>query len=264
MRELRSELGRLVRPRLLATWFGLVAVFAVLVNLVMFSTATSEGGMPAAGPGVTFPTLAELTGSGGLVAGVGAAANMFGVVTLAIWASATASDYSTGLVRLLVSAQPRRWRLVAGKALALAALTAAATTVALVVNVGVAPAVAEAAEVSTADWRAGAAGELVSAWANAYGAMLVWGLLGMALATATRSAAASISIGVGWLLVVESVVRQAAEAIGDWLPGATLSSLALGGSAAQQHATAAALALVYGLACLAVTTQLSTRREVTD
>ena len=48
----------------------------------------------------------------------------------AIWAVVTASDYGSGLIRLLVAAEPRRWRLLAGKVVALVILTAAATTVA--------------------------------------------------------------------------------------------------------------------------------------
>ena len=37
----RSELVRMRRPRLLAAWFGLTALFAVMVNTVMFSSLRS-------------------------------------------------------------------------------------------------------------------------------------------------------------------------------------------------------------------------------
>ena len=52
---LRSELTRLMRPRMLLAWFGLTALFAVMINAVMFSTASESTGGPASGPGVAFP-----------------------------------------------------------------------------------------------------------------------------------------------------------------------------------------------------------------
>ena len=132
----RSELTRLRQPRLLIIWFGLMALFAVMVNTVMitFSTGGGEACRPGA-PGVAFPTLAELESPSGLMAGLAAASSMFGIVTLSIWAVVTATDYGSGLIRLLVAAEPRRWRLLAGKVVALVILTAAATTVAAIVNV---------------------------------------------------------------------------------------------------------------------------------
>lgn len=130
---MRSELVRIIRPRLLAGWFGLTAVFAILINVVMFSTVGDAGAMPEQGPGVAFPDVATLGTADGLVVGLSAASSMFGVVTLSFWAIATATDYSSGLIRLLAAAQPRRWTLLAGKVLALMIVTAAAT-LALVVN----------------------------------------------------------------------------------------------------------------------------------
>jgi hypothetical protein len=109
----RSELLRLWRPRLLLAWFGLMSLFALLINQVMFSTAGSaDAAMPANGPGVTFPDATTLAGPGGPFAGLSAAASMFGVVTLSMWALSVAGDYSSGLIRLLTSAQPQRWKLL--------------------------------------------------------------------------------------------------------------------------------------------------------
>ena len=131
----RSELTRLRQPRFLITWFGLMALFTVLVNTIMITFVSGGGNLPPGAPGVAFPTLAEMESPSGLMAGLAAASNMFGIVTLSFWAVATATDYSSGLVRLLVSAQPHRWRLLAGKVVALAIVTAAATVVAAIVNV---------------------------------------------------------------------------------------------------------------------------------
>ena len=54
IRVVRSELVRLFRPRLLLGWFGLTALFAVMVNMIMFSVATQQSSAPN-GPGVGFP-----------------------------------------------------------------------------------------------------------------------------------------------------------------------------------------------------------------
>jgi ABC-2 type transport system permease protein len=184
------------------------------------------------------------------------------VITLAFWAVSAASDYQSGLIRLLVSAHPQRWRLLAGKVFALAATTAIAATVALFVNVAIAGPAAEAAGISTTAWDLG--GSVVSAWVNAFAALLVWGVLGLVVAVLARSSAVAISIGIGYVLVVESIVTMALDNGSEWLLGSTLSALAAGGSAAMDYSTAGSLALGYVGVGLAVATLVFTRRDVTD
>jgi hypothetical protein len=130
----------------------------------MVSFVSGGGSLPPGAPGVAFPTLAEMESPSGLMAGLAAASNMFGVVTLSFWAVATASDYSSGLIRLLVAAEPRRWRLLAGKVVALVIVTAAATTVAAVVNVFAVLPAAGAAGISTAAWGTDLVAVVASAW----------------------------------------------------------------------------------------------------
>ena len=264
IRVFRSELVRLRRKGLLAGWLGLTAMFAVLINIVMFQVVGDGSGGAANGPGATFPSLAELTSGDGLTAGMGAAASFFGVVTLAFWAITAAGDYGTGLIRLLASAEPRRWRLILGKVAALAVWTAAAATVALVVTVVVAPIGAGAAGVSTDTWSSGAAGTVVRAWLDLFGALLVWGTIGFVLATVAKSAAVAISVGVGYVLVVEAVVEAAVKSVGDWLPGNTLTALAQGGTSTVSHGAALALGAVYALAGLAIAVTVTRRRDITD
>lgn len=259
---IRSELVRLWRPRLLAGWFGLTALFAVMINTILYSSAEPLGEGPAVGPGATFPGLEALERADGVVAGLASASTLFGVITLAFWAVSAASDYQSGLIRLLVSAHPQRWRLLAGKVIALAATTSLATTVALVVNVTVAGPAAEAAGVSTAAWDLPAT--VLSAWTNAYSALLVWGVLGLVVAVLARSSAVAISLGIGYVLVVESIVTMALENGSEWLLGSTLSALAAGGSTAMDYTTAGGLAVAYVGVGLAVATLVFTRRDVTD
>ncbi len=259
----RSELVRLLRPRMLVGWFGLIALFAALINSVMFSLTGVQA--PAAGPGVAFPDHATLAGTQGLVAGLSAAASMFGIVTLSFWALATAGDYTTGLIRVLVAAEPHRWKLLVGKLVALLLLTVVATTVAVVVDLAVAPAAAGAAGIDTTAWRAGVtAGLVLQARGNALLASLVWGMIGLTLAAVLRSSALAISIGVGWVLVVESVVTAAFDGGGDWLPGTVLTALAQGGNDLLAHPTALGLGLTYVLVGVGAAMVIGWRRDITN
>ena len=263
MRAVRSELVRLRRPGYILGWFGLTAVFAALVNVVMFQVS-SDASAPAEGPGVSFPTLDALLGADGVVAGLGAASSMFGVVTLSFWAIAAASDHSTGLIRVLVAAEPRRWRLVLGKWVALATVTAAATAVALVVNLAVAPVAASSAGLEPTAWGTDLAAVALGAALDLYLALLVWGTLGLALAVLTRSAGVAIGVGVGWVLLLEGVITAAVDEASDWLPGATIGALATGGSPSIAYGTALALGAAYAGVAMLATLVTSTRRDITD
>lgn len=259
-----SELTRLRQPRLLLAWFGLMALFALLVNTIMVTFVSGGGSLPPGAPGVAFPTLAEMEGPSGLMAGLAAAANMFGIVTLSFWAVVTAGDYSSGLIRLLVAAEPRRWRLLAGKVVALVIVTAAATTVAAVVNVFAVMPAAGAAGISTGAWGTDLVSVVASAWTNLFLALCVWGVLGLVIALLARSAAVAISIGVGYVLVVESLVKMVKGAPSSWLLGTTLGAVASGGTATVPYGAALALALGYVTLGLILAGVVFVRRDVTD
>ncbi len=261
---IRSELTRLRQPRLLAAWFGLMALFAMLVNVIMVTFVSGGGSLPPGAPGVAFPTLAEMESPSGLMAGLAAASNMFGIVTLSLWAVVTAGDYSSGLVRLLVAAEPRRWPLLAGKVVALVIVTAGATTVATIINVLAVMPAAQAAGISTEAWGTDLVSVVTSAWTNLFLALSVWGVLGLSIAVLARSAAVAISIGVGYVLVVESLVKMVKDAPADWLLGSTLGAVASGGTATIAYGTALALALGYVTLGLIVAGVVFLRRDVTD
>jgi ABC-2 type transport system permease protein len=261
---IRSELTRLRQPRLVVTWFALTALFAAMINTIMVTFVSGGGTMPPGAPGVAFPTLAELESPSGLMAGLAAASNMFGVVTLSMWAVVTAGDYGSGLIRLLVAAEPRRWRLLAGKVVALVILTAAATTVAAIVNVLAVMPAAGAAGISTAAWGTDLVPVVGGAWVNLFLALCAWGVLGLVIATLARSAAVAIAIGVGYVLVFESIVKMLKDVPSDWLLGTTLNAVASGGTDAVGYATALTLALGYVTLGLVLAGVVFIRRDVTD
>ena len=81
--------------------------------------------------------VADLESSRGLVAGLSTAASLMGIVVLALWAVAAASDFGTGWIRVMVQAEPRRWALLAGKVVTLTLLTLVGALIAT--GVAVAP-----------------------------------------------------------------------------------------------------------------------------
>ena len=259
----RSELTRLGQRRTLLVWFGLMTVFALMINAVMASVVGQSSGANLPTPGVAFPTRQELESPSGLMSGLSAASSMFGVVTLSFWAWFTAQDYSSGLIRLLVAAEPRRWRLLAGKTVALLLVTAIATTVAAVANMMAAPMVG-ASGISTAAWGTDAPTIIAGAWAHAYLAQIVWGVVGLAIAVVSRSAVVAVAIGAGYVLVVESMLKMANGVPSDWLLGSTLNAIASGGTASVSFSAALALGAAYVIVGLALAGVVLTRRDVTD
>ena len=267
LRATRSELTRLNHRSFRVGWLGLTTLLTAMFTTIIFQAASGGTPIPSSAPGGSFPSLAELTGAHGQVAGLGAAATILGVVTLAYWAIATASDYSTGLIRLLVAAEPHRLRLLAGKVLALSAWTAVAATVATVVTVALSPLVARATDLSTSGWTSNP-GEVTALIAstslNTFLALVVWGVIGLVIALLTRSAAVAISAGVGYVLVVEGAVRLVAADLADRLPGATLTALAGGGSTTLDYGAAIRLGLVYATIGLGVAAIVLARRDVVE
>ena len=260
----RSELTRLTRKGVVLGWLGLMALFAVLINTIMFKVAASGTAPPAGGPGVALPTAAALAEPTGLVAGLGAASNLFGVVCLSFWAVVTAADYQSGLIRLLATAQPARWKLIGGKAIALAIGTAVATTAAVLVGLPSAGPSAQAAGISTSAWGQHAAAHVAGAWLNTFLALLVWGAIGLVLATVSKSSAIAISVGVGYVLVVETLIKTGAAAAGKWLPGTTLTALAQGGNSTLSYSIALLLGAGYLAVALGAAAVVITRRPVTS
>ncbi len=117
------------------------------------------------------------------------------MVALAYRAIATASDYSTGLIRLLVQAEPHRLRLLAGKVLGLTAWTSLAATVAIVGTVALSPLVATATDLPTAGWASGpgnVAAMIAITWLNTFLALAIWGVIGLVYATIGLVAAAIV------------------------------------------------------------------------
>jgi ABC-2 type transport system permease protein len=80
----------------------------------------------------------------------------------------------------------------------------------------------------------------------------VWGLIGLMIAVLTRSSALAIGIGIGYLLVVESVIGIIAPDSTVYLPGGTLNALVSGGTSQLAWITALRLTIRYGIIAFSI------------
>ena len=258
-RAIKSELIRLNRPSFIVGGIGLMAGFASITTVLAFSAAGKSG----VGPGQYIPTEAALASSDGFVSGLALTANIVGIVALAAWAIAVATDYGTGLIRLLVQAEPKRYRLLVGKLVALVLYTLAGTLAATLTAAGTAALIAPMFDVSTATWGAGTVVTLAQAFVHLSLSTVAWGVIGLTIATISMSSAIAIAVGVGYVVVFENMLLLVAKDAANWLPAATLTALAAGGTPNIDYSTALALGAAYVLAGLIIAGAIVQRREIT-
>jgi len=260
IRAIRSELVRLRNPYTLLGGVGLMALLGVVATVIIFIAA---GDGPKMGPAQQGVTVAALEAPDGMFAGLQNTADMLGIVALAIWAVAVTSDYSSGLIRLLVQAEPNRLRLLGGKIVALTALTCLATLVTTAVVLAVSPAIAGMADVSTAAWGDDLATALASGYLDLTLSALLWGVVGLFLGVITRSTGIAVAAGIGYLLVFENLLGLVLDTATKWLPGSSFAAVASGGSADMAYATALLLAGAYAAAAVIASATVFRRRDIT-
>lgn len=258
----RSEATRLNRWTFTGIGTGLVAFFALIGTAIVFMVAEQLEDGAASAPGMG--AIIDPSTSDGIVAGLSMSANLIGIVALSLWAAAAATDYSSGWIRVMVQAEPRRWRLLAGKFFALTGFTVVGTLIATVVSVATAPMLAAATGVSTDLWSDGIVGTVAGAWANLTIAVLVWGIIGFAIATITRSAVIAIAGGIGYMMVFEGLLGLAAEDATTYLPGSVLTTVVAGGSDSLAYGAALALAVAYALIAGTIAVYVFHRRDITS
>ncbi|MBA2597577.1 MAG: ABC transporter permease subunit [Chloroflexia bacterium] len=260
VRAVRSELARLTRRTFLGTETLIVAALTLLATIATFYGAANASGEDGFGPAMMG---AVLEAPGGIVVTVQGAATLLGIVVLAFAATAVAVDYSTGFIRLLVQAEPRRWRLIAGKAMALAGLTVGAAALATLVGVAASFVMAGLTGVSTAAWTSDLLGTVGATFVNLSLGLMVWGAIGFAIAVITRSTAAAIAGGIGYVLVIENLLGLLNQDLAQWLPGSAITALVAGGNATLGYGTALGLAAGYTLLGLIVSLAVFQRRDIT-
>ena len=261
MQVVRSEFIRIWRPAFRYAGIGLMAGFALMISVFIYtSLGSGDQGMQPGGGAVT--TVADIAQPGGMLAALGSVGSLAGIVLLSLWAIATASDYDTGLVRVLVQAQPSRFKLLGGKIVALTLYTVIATAVTVLTIILVARPLARLEGIDIEIWKTDFLPELAAGYFNFLIPSLVWGLIGLTIALLTRSSGLAIGIGIGYLLVVENLIGIAAPDITDYLPGGTLGALTQGGTPDLAWATALLLTTAYGATAAAASLLTFRKRDI--
>jgi hypothetical protein len=264
MRPFRSEFIRIWRPAFFIGGFCVMAGFAALVSIFIYTAAKSGGASfpPTAGQGAGFATTGQIARPGGFLTALATVSRPAGVVLLALWAIAVASDYSTGMIRVIVQAYPRRIPLMAGKIAALGVFTLMAATITFLVVVVLARPLARLEGIRVDAWKTDFASHIFKGYFDFLVVALVWGLIGLMLAVLTRSSAMAIGIGVGFLLVVESLITIVAPDAGKYLPGGTLNTLVAGGTAGLSWGAALGLVVLYGVIATGVSLVVFRARDI--
>ena len=263
---LHAEWYKLWRRGMVLGTIGTMVGITCLLTVVIFSRASD------AAPGATSgqllsnlsPSLAALSGSAGLVQGLLIAGNFIGLISLVLFAQAIGSEYRDGTLKVLLSHEPRRLHLLAGKLLALAAFVAVAVLAAFAFEVATAVVVASVRGASTSAWWTSdalqnAAGLLVRTVA----AVVVRGLMGGFLAVVFLGAVPAIGVGLGYTFVADALIVAAWPDAKDWLPQEALVAFAQGGKGGLATDQAGLVIAAYAIAFLILAGALFRNRDVT-
>ena len=263
-RVFSSEWLKIARPTNVLGWILPVALFAFMGTMFNFMDASTAAG-EFRGPFGIAPGPEQLAAPDGWIIGIHSASSFIGLIALAIFATNLARDYEKGMIRILLITEPNRLRFFIGKLLALSLFVVLITAGATVVTILASLALAPGENIPVASWLSWQGiRELLIGFANISLATIIWGLIGGALAITTRSAAISISAGVGFLLIFELLIGQFAESVGTKLPATVLGSLASVGTFTIEYSTALMLSLAYGAVSIIIASLFFIRRDVTD
>ena len=222
-----AEWRKLRRPALFLGTMSAVTGVTALITSLLFLLIDSNRGNAREGQLINRATL-ELPH--GIAVGFSSSAGLLGLVAFCVFASQTAQEYTHGTLRNLLVRQPRRLVLLAGKFLAMTIFALISVILSAIVSIALAYALSGRAKVITTAWSTSdARSGLLHTFINVFISVIAYGLIGMILGLLLRSPISSISIGVAWLLVVESIIAITVKHSGKWLPGQLMTSIASGG-----------------------------------
>ena len=95
--------------------------------------------------------------------------------------------------------------------------------------------------------------------------VLAWGVIGVAVATVTRSVTAAIAGGIGYMMVVEGLLGMVLDTgVTTYLPGSVLGAVASGGTASLALGSALLLGSAYAAAAICIAGVVFVRRDITS
>lgn len=261
-RVIRAEWRKLRRPTL---FYGtLLAVMSVtaLVTSLLFLLIDSENGNSREGQVINRAILSSFKG---ITIGFSGSAGLLGLVALCVFASQTAQEYTYGTLRNLLVRQPKRLTLLAGKFISMALFSLISVILSAGISIGLAFALAGRAKVSSDLWtNSDASVALIHTFINVFLSVIAFGTIGMILGLLLRSPISAISIGVAWLLVIETIVSAVVKKSAQWMPGQLINSIAAGGDLNASYLHSVTTLSGYLLIGVAVVAVLFRRRDVSN
>lgn len=262
LRAVRAQLLVLRRPAVLGSLLGLLPALAVVATAISFATAQAVAAPPEPGERPAL-LLSALALPGGMTAGFAATSGLLGLLVLVLFLTTTAGEHSRGTLRVLLTREPRRLRLVGGQVLAVLLVTWAALVLALLASVAAAFVAAALRDVPTEAWTSSDALRAAGAdYLRAAGAAAGYGLLGAALGTLVRSVPVALGIGVTWFGPFEHLLQEAWAGAGRWFPGLLMEAIGAGGTTESGLARSAVAGAALVLAVVAVAAVDLRRRDV--
>lgn len=261
-RVFRAEWRKMRRPTLFYGTLAAVTGVTALVTSLLFLLIDSENGNSREGQMINRQILSSFKG---ITIGFSGAAGLLGLVALCIFASQTAQEYTYGTLRNLLVRQPKRLTLLAGKFLSMALFSLISVVLSAAVSIGLAFALAGKAKVSSELWTtADARTALIQTFINVFISVIAYGTIGMILGLLLRSPISAISIGVAWLLVIETIVSVVVKNSAQWMPGQLINSIASGGDANAEYTHAITTLSAYLALGILVVAVLFRRRDVSN
>jgi len=227
-RVFTAEWVKLRRPTLLLGTLFAVGGLVAMVTAVIYLLIDDPGGNGDRGQVITREMLALPSG---FSLTFSQSAGLLGLAALCVFAAQTAQEYTYGTLRNLLVRQPSRMKVLAGKFLAMSLFAFLVVIFSAVIGMGLSYALSARARVVTDAWfTSDAIGDTINSFLNVSFATIGYGIVGMVLGLLLRSPISSISIGVIWILIVESILVAVRRSLADYMPGTQLSNIGQGGS----------------------------------
>ncbi|MCA1691393.1 MAG: ABC transporter permease subunit, partial [Actinobacteria bacterium] len=246
---------------------GAMLGFALLATVLTFVTADASTTAAVVRPpseGAGFDaTLADLGQAGGLTRGFSIAAGFISLLVFVVFLTSVTAEYGHGTLRVLLTREPGRARLLGGKVLALLAATAAALLVAQLFSASAAVILAGLRDVPTGEWFSGTG--VVAAGGDYLNALLTatfFGVLGIALGVLLRSTPLALGVGLAWLMPFEHIVQNGWAGAGRWFPGLVFEAVGRGGNAVTTYQRSLVLAVAFTAVAFIAGSASFMRRDV--
>ncbi len=261
-RVFSAEWVKLRRPTLLFGTLLAVGGLVAMVTSVIFLLIDDPGGNGDRGQVITREMLALPSG---FSLTFSQSAGLLGLAALCVFAAQTAQEYTYGTLRNLLVRQPSRMKILAGKFLAMSLFAFLIVVFSAVIGMGLSYALSSRAKVITDGWfTSDAIGDTINSFLNVSFATIGYGIVGMVLGLLLRSPISAISIGVIWILIVESILVAVRRSLADYMPGTQLSNIGQGGSMDLSYQYSMQYSLVFLTLISIVAAILFKRRDVAN